>query len=575
MTPANNTVAKDYAKKMMESVRKMLQTAYREAFSAAKGDDWFAQLKADDAAIAGGDDKKLVLKVINAPEEMDFQACIKLLVFRKEYRELLLAHYHLEQKAKVVGTLCNELLTYRNDYQAHEGDADDPAAHEQAMENMKYLAGLFSAVHDEAGNSYKDAVERRYYDYKSTQKTQFYAFADHFDTARYSEDKLTAGATYLQLQVGVKNHQRGFYSADLDGDKTKILNFIVNMGSEEPAAAAKKSGKKPLMAAAAVIAVLLIAALVFGITRGGKQTAAPEVTESTTSAEDYVPNGEDACKAYEEMVETVKNGDVETLLPSLAEDYDAWTEEAKNTYKETFDYYKKESVQYDKQKTVMTCQLDDNTFSLVDVIYSVDKANNHLNWNSCAVVVGYRDGEWKLVNPTEELMAEWKTLMEQAVDDGMQTALEQTGSQDLIDIYQNEKDSKARTDYNVPLFLNNTALYDDYVGVMTAAVIETDDEICSLIYLMNGTDETTTFGEYWDYYNDIDSEVTMIAPDTGWSEVYNNRLHLSINFNKTVPAHTGVFCVVRTSKDAFLEYYRSVADWPENWVFFFEPAEEE
>ena len=118
-------------------------------------------------------------------------------------------------------------------------------------------------MRDDNGNSFKDKLERLYYDYKNATNTQFYAFADCFDIHQYFEDMLTVAAINLQLQVGMENRKRCFYSSDFDSDKTKILNQLVNTPGNKSSTlpVQAKAGRQRRTILIAVIALMLVAAI--------------------------------------------------------------------------------------------------------------------------------------------------------------------------------------------------------------------------------------------------------------------------------------------------------------------------
>jgi len=87
---------------MSDCLRSRFRCVFGEAFSAALGADWFAQLKSFDEVTAGDDRRKCILANIHSANAIDFQACMKIIVIRKMFCDLLLTYYRLQNEAKVL-----------------------------------------------------------------------------------------------------------------------------------------------------------------------------------------------------------------------------------------------------------------------------------------------------------------------------------------------------------------------------------------------------------------------------------------------------------------------------------------
>lgn len=243
---------KQTTEKMMGIIRRMLQSAFNEAFCRAYGESWFDGFKAASREHATNTDGEYnrafdIAGDKNSVSGLDFSACVKTIIYLDEYRKTLLLHFHAQMSENAICDVCHKLIAYRNYGSfAHDNDEDKPdfvISSELCMENMKFLAGFFSSVMDSAtGTSYKDELEQLYVDYKNETNKKFYAFDEVFDTSKYSLDKYIKAANHCGIAVYLSDSvlKQGFDSFDLEKDKQRILRAVALINDSTPAPAKNK-----------------------------------------------------------------------------------------------------------------------------------------------------------------------------------------------------------------------------------------------------------------------------------------------------------------------------------------------
>lgn len=149
--------------------QRCLALAINEAMIAAEGEDWFAALAANEDTVRKKNSTFAVLKEGHTRiAQCDFQAVLKILFYRKPYREKTFPELSQKEKDKVSNTLSN-IIDFRNSQIAHKAVLEEKDftpgeySYDNAILDMLYLLHFFPTIHGPAPKSEDECdIETKY-----------------------------------------------------------------------------------------------------------------------------------------------------------------------------------------------------------------------------------------------------------------------------------------------------------------------------------------------------------------------------------------------------------------------------
>ena len=217
-----------------------VKKAISEALSASYGEKWFDDLKSRDTSRDHSS-----LERYSSIEELDFQACNKVLLYDMETWNAICKHYHHEQyfkkkedkpyKAsykKYVDALFS-LIQYRNDFQGHNSyskESEEKSRSEcmHAVENMRFILNdIFPTVQSSCEDKLYISLfqEQSLHFFLEGEKKKYYLM-DYLSPQIYEYDRFFLECAKMGIDAQMEDGQEIFYSSHLEADLQKLKNLL-------------------------------------------------------------------------------------------------------------------------------------------------------------------------------------------------------------------------------------------------------------------------------------------------------------------------------------------------------------
>ncbi len=251
--------------------QRCLALAINEAMIAAEDENWFATLAANEDKVRAKNPTFAVIKEDHTRiSQCDFQAVLKILSYRKQYRETTFQNVTQKEKDKINNTLTC-VIDFRNSELAHKAVLEEKDcipgeySYDNAILDMMYLLHFFPNIHGPAPKSeYEDEIDAKnicYYDEATKVFTQYKAEGGQRDylmidaIKKYkltiTVDQFCEACDQLNIARFYPKEQRNWYfcSADAEKDVVAIKEYIRTKTIEKELTAAKREKEKAERAA--------------------------------------------------------------------------------------------------------------------------------------------------------------------------------------------------------------------------------------------------------------------------------------------------------------------------------------
>lgn len=222
--------------KMQKVYMDCIKETLRRALYVRWGNDWFEKLKELDVENARKNYKaSKILKRYTSIDELDFQACNKVLAYLPEVREVVFAYCEVVEKKEVYVAKIKELINFRNEFQGHNSFSDEDSndtqdSYAKAVENMHFiLKNVFGDIVDK-----RDSQSRKYLAQFEDEKAGYYLdvlkkvyiLSDYLNSEEYDYKQFFEKSELLGIENGIENGKYVFYSSNLESDLSRLKNAL-------------------------------------------------------------------------------------------------------------------------------------------------------------------------------------------------------------------------------------------------------------------------------------------------------------------------------------------------------------
>ena len=267
--------------------QRCLALAINKAMTAAEDENWFAALKENEDKVRLKNPNFAVIKEGHTRiSQCDFQAVLKILYYRKSYKETTFPELHPKEKDKVQSVLLS-VIDFRNSEIAHKPVLEEKDfvpgeySYDNAILDMLYLLHFFPEIKGPAPRSEEEYDEEAeiicYYDeatkvfeqYKAEGGQRDYLMIDAIKKYKLSitVDQFCEACDQLNIARFYPKEQSNWYfsSADAEKDVASIKEYHRAKTIEKELTAAKQTasrkrqGKHRYVVLGVVVVVIILA----------------------------------------------------------------------------------------------------------------------------------------------------------------------------------------------------------------------------------------------------------------------------------------------------------------------------
>lgn len=248
-----------------------IKTAIATSMEQMLGEDWFTLLKNNEAHL---EPPFQVLYKKESIEECDFQALVKILLFREDARDVVIEYYGIDYDG--IGgdgspfdyLLKRIMLSYRNNMDSHisfyqiqqirNKEYKAIYGYKEAVYDMLKLGEMLKDVTDENGISYYEHMKASVKRYKKNDDIEYYSIREAIknEGLNINSNQFFNACVRLGLKTKTMNFDIYFGSADYDFDVKRITDEAIVKSSKR---------LQSNILTASIIAILLSAIMLIGI----------------------------------------------------------------------------------------------------------------------------------------------------------------------------------------------------------------------------------------------------------------------------------------------------------------------